>query len=361
MTIFTLSLRRSFCRSARLACVLVLLTAASLASAAQVVDLHSAEVDQPTGSRGLEQAFAAALAQVVVKVTGQRLVAIEARLPLLGDPAAMVEQYRSVAPGRLSVGFDAVALRKALDAAELPVWSEERPATLIWLAVDAGRGQRTIVSAAEEEDQPAAGSGVLQQEQAAARTLLLDAASARGLPVVLPLVDGEDLSRVNFADLWGDFTDPVLEASRRYRADAVLIGRARGADPTSSSVRWSLLLGDQRLDWNGTVASGPEEAADRLAAQLAAGPGAARALLVAVDGVADLATYGKVTRYLSGLSNVELCEVLEVDGQRVVYSLTVRGDANQLMRVIALQRLLQPVDAPLGSVGTDLNYMVIGG
>jgi hypothetical protein len=190
---------------------------------------------------------------------------------------------------------------------------------------------------------------------------LLDAAAARGLPLVLPLVDAEDLQLVNFADLWGDFTDPVLEASRRYRADAVLIGRARGSDPETAQVRWSLLIGDERIDWNGSVASGPDEAAELLAARLAAGPGTARAMLVAVDGIDSLASYGNVTQYLSALSNVDACEVVEVSGDRVLYNLRVRGDADQLMRVIALRRLLQPVDPVPGGAAADLYYSVIGG
>jgi hypothetical protein len=198
-------------------------------------------------------------------------------------------------------------------------------------------------------------------DDAAARALLTDSAAARGLPLILPLVDGEDLQLVNFADLWGDFTDPVLEASRRYRADAVLIGRARGADPETARVRWSLLSGDERIDWNGSVASGPDEAAELLAARLAAGPGASRALRVAVEGIDSLARYGNVTQYLSSLSNVDACEVVEVAGDRVLYNLRVRGDADQLMRVIALRRLLQPVDPVPGGAAADLHYTVIGG
>jgi len=351
----------AFNRAAILRGLLALAIAAGVsapANSARLADLYSAEVEVDSAQRDLDSAFSDALAQVVVKVSGQRAAEVSAGLPALGDPAALVQQYRRVAPGRLAVGFDAVALRRALNAAGLPLWGEERPATLVWLAVDAGRGQRSILAAAD--DSPP--SGDAQKDSAAvARALLQDTAAARGLPLVLPLVDGEDLQLVNFADLWGDFTDPVLDASRRYRADAVLIGRARGPDPETARVRWSLLTGDERIDWNGSVASGPDEAADFLAARLAAGPGAARALLVAVQGIASLDHYGSVTRYLSELGNVDACEIVEVSGDRVLYNLRVRGDADQLMRVIALRRLLQPVEPVPGAVAADLYYAVIGG
>jgi hypothetical protein len=325
---------------------------------ARLSDLYSAEVEVSGPQRDLDSAFADALAQVVVKVTGRRAGEVAASLPSLGDPATLVQQYRNISPGQLSVGFDALALRRALDAAGLPFWGEERPATLVWLAMDAGRGQRDILAAADQE-LPVNATG--DDAAAAARSVLLDSAAARGLPLILPLVDGEDLQLVNFADLWGDFTEPVLEASQRYRADAVLIGRARGTDLETARVRWSLLTGDERIDWNGSVASGPDEAADILAARLAAGPGAARALLVAVEGIDSLANYGNVTQYLSALSNVDACEVVEVAGDRVLYNLRVRGDVDQLMRVIALRRLLAPVDPVPGAATADLYYSVIGG
>lgn len=326
--------------------------------AARVTDLYTAEVDLPAGRDGLDQAFAQALAEVVVKLSGQPAAAMSESLERLGDPARLVQQYRNAAAGRLVVGFDPVALRQAMDRAALPIWGDERPATLVWLAIDSGRGRREIVSALDD-----AGGGPMDRGngdlQTIARDALSQSARARGLPLILPLVDGEDLQVTSFADLWGDFTAPVLEASRRYRADAVLIGRARGTDPATTGVRWTLLMGDQRMDWNGTIASGPRDAADRLALQQAVSIDQRQDLRVAVAGVDSLADYANITRYLSELSTVDLCEVIQVEGDRVLFRLSVRGSPDQLMRTIALRRLLRPLEPGLDGGLADLYYAVI--
>jgi hypothetical protein len=330
------------------------------ATAAQVADLYSAEVDAP--GEDLNAVFAAALAAVAVKVTGTRAAAAPEALARVGDPAVLVQQYRATGPGRWQVGFDPAFLRTRLDAAGLPVWGEERPTTVLWFAVDAGRGERDILAAAADTAArvPVAasrgrGTGALR----AAREALLSTAQARGLPVLLPLVDSDDLAVVTFAELWGDFSEPVLQASARYRADAVLIGRTRTLEPSASSVRWTLLFAGERWDWDGTLTDGPERAADLFAERLASSAGSLRQLRVEVRNIDSLDAYGQVSRYLAELSSVERSDVERVQADRVWFRLSVRGDPDQLLRVVALRRLLVPVDEP--GADSDLQFALVSG
>ncbi len=338
-------------------CALVVATGAP-ARAATVQDLYSAEVQAPGDE--LPEVFRAALAAVAVRVTGSRAASSPETLAALGDPAVLVLQYRVTEPGSWRVGFDPAAVRSRLDAAGLPVWSEERPATLLWLAADSGRGERDILAAAA---QGRAGGVSLpparERALTAARDSLLTAAEERGLPMLLPLVDTEDLQAVTFAELWGDFSAPVLVASARYRADAVLIGRTQTLDLTARRVRWTLLLAGERWDWQGTLADGPERAADRFAERLASAADSLRELRVEVRNVANLDAYGRVYSYLRGLSSVERCDVETVNADRAVFRLSLRGDPDQLLGVVALRRLLVPVDEP--SADTDLQFALIAG
>jgi hypothetical protein len=334
---------------------MLLLVAASLqAWAAIPPDLYAAEVDAGAGQA---RAFGDALQRVLVKMTGSR----DATADGLGDPAALVQQYRTLPDGRLWISFDPAALRRALDATNQPIWGEERPATLVWLAVDAGRGQREIVAAEPPPGGMTGGADSLGE----ARDALVDAGRDRGLPLLLPLVDSADLAAVSFADLWGDFTGPVTGASARYGADAILIGRARDPDPARARVQWTLLAGGDRYDWTGGIADGPEGAADRLAATLAAQQGGLRLVRLQVSAVDSVDAYGAVLAYLSGLSVVESCAVELVEADRVLFGLRVRGDVDQLMRTLALQRLLLPTDPATpsaeGAPAADLHYRVIGG
>jgi len=330
--------------------------AVSQAQAAMVPELYSAEVRAP-GDK-LSDVFRAALAAVAVRVTGSRAAAAPEALAALGDPALLVLQYRATEPGRWRVGFDPVALRSRLDAAGLPIWSEERPATLLWLAVDSGRGERDILSAAAQGPAGVAPlPGARKSALTAARETLTTAAVERGLPMLLPLVDTEDLQVVTFAELWGDFSAPVLEASARYRADAVLIGRTQTLDPTARRVRWTLLFAGERWDWQGTLTDGPERAADRFAERLASAADSLRELRVEVRNVSNLDAYGRVYSYLRELSSVERCDVEQVAAGRAVFRLSLRGDPDQLLRVVALRRVLVPVDEP--AADTDLQFALV--
>ena len=179
--------------------------------------------------------------------------------------------------------------------------------------------------------------------------------------MILPLVDSVDLETVTFSDLWGDFTEPVIDASARYRPDAVLISRVRGADPATGRVRWTLLAGEERMDWIGGLSAGPDGAADRLAERLASTAGSASVIRVQVSGVETLRDYGEVFNYLDGLGIVEACRVERVEADRVWFGLRVRGDADRLMRSIALRRLLSPAEFPDDAPSAQLHYVLIRG
>ena len=325
-----------------LAALLLIVSNGPLQAANAPDDLYTAQVTVPDAD--LAGVFQAALAAVVVRVSGSRAAASPAALASFGDPAVLVQQYRATEPGVWEVGFDPVALRDRFDSAGIAVWGNERPVTLVWLAVDQGRGQREILAAAASASGGVAPVTPGEDSLAGSREILQRVAAERGLPVLLPLMDSADLQAISFPDLWGDFSERVLDASARYRADAVLIGRARTPNPAAAQVRWTLLFAGERFNWTGPLSSGPDRAANLFAERLATPAGSLQSLSVAVKNVTSLDAYGSVYRYMSQLGPVERCEVTAVDGDRVLFKLQLRGDADQLLRIIALRRLLSPVD-----------------
>lgn len=330
------------------------------AYAARVEGLYAATVPVGDGSaESMKAAYAEALRRVLVKVTGRRDAGAQLA-GRFGDPEPLVQQYRRDGSGALWAQFDPAAIRRGLDAAGEPVWGENRPTTLAWIAYDAGDGERDILGSEAAMRAPATGP------VDALRRDLLDTAASRGVPLVLPMRDSQDLAAVTFADIWGEFGGPVLAASARYQSDAVLVGRARLVPAGMPDVRWTLHLGDERFEWRGGVADGPHGLADRLAARLASAGAAGQTLLVAVTGVAGLDGYGQVSAYLRGLDLVEAIEVPYVKGDVVVYRLRVRGGAEQLARTFAIGRLLY-ADAPASLAippqgrPPDLTYRLGGG
>ncbi len=345
----------------------------SVAGAVHVNDLFAAEVATESGvTRSLSASFDAALRTVLVKVTGRRDITED--LVVMNQFASAepyVQQYRTLPDGTVWVLFDRVALRRALDGIGQPIWGEERPVTLVWLVMDDGRGTRDILSA-EADVEEATGIFAVPappgnpERQAVARETLLSTAAERGLPMILPLVDPEELGAILISDIWGGFTESLVLASQRYGADAVLVGRARARSVENAQVRWTLMRGDDQFNWDGDIASGPDRIADYFAARLATSGSASGQMQLRVDGVESLDDYGRLSQYLSALDVIEEFSVDQVSHETVIFSLLVRGDTDRLMRSIALQRMLQPVDDAPGVAGiappsSRLHYLLIAG
>ena len=329
----------------------ILICISSGALGARVEGLYSAEVDLPGGaSSALPRAFDDALSQVLVKVTGQSFTAADpAVLDSFGDSSVLVQQYRIAAGDKVWVLFDQIAVKRVLDRLEQPIWGEERPSTLVWLILDAGEGERTILASdsdvPDQDDFPdqLQDSRIALQESSI-RDELQNAADQRGTPIFLPLVDTEELTMISVSEVWGGFPESLVDASLRYGADAVLVGRVRLSSRGPAEVRWTLLLERERFDWDGDVASGPNELADFFAARLATSSGSSRRVLLEVTGIESLDDYGRISNYLSALDVIEDYSVNRVSDNNVIFSLSVRGDVERLARTIALRSVLEAVD-----------------
>jgi hypothetical protein len=297
--------------------------------AATVPDLYVAQVPATALSGPpLDEAFALALDQVLVKVTGQRGIASDpGRRRAVGPPAPLVRQYQPVPGGQVRVSFDPAALRQRLDAANLPVWADDRPLTLVILPPE------PVVAGGQAEP-----AGSLRQ-------LLETTAASRGIPLVFATEPA---------------TDPLLDADSTARsagADLLLTGRLAPAGGPAL-LRWTLARGSDRSEWQGDAVEGAHGLADRLAARYATAAAAGRVLRLRVTGVDSFDAYGRVQNYLRSVGVVQSADLREVAGDQLVYELAVRGDIDQLNDAFALRRVLEPVpDAAAG----DLTYRLVTG
>src|SRR5690606_10007099 len=127
---------------------------------------------------------------------------------------------------------DHAAINALLRSHHLPVWGSIRPATLLWLAVEE-HGRRRLVSANDTETVAAT---------------VVAVAERRGLPVHFPLLDLQDLRRIQPSDVWGDFRDVIESASARYNAQVILSG-ALARDGDDYRARFTLYLDGNALRW----------------------------------------------------------------------------------------------------------------
>ncbi|MCB1859497.1 MAG: DUF2066 domain-containing protein [Gammaproteobacteria bacterium] len=300
----------------------------SPAYAARVPDLYQAEA-QVSGEdpEQREPAFREALGKVLIKVTGSRSILTRGSLTGgLDDAASFVQQFRyrvdslddsGKEPHRsLWVSFDKALVDRFLAERRLPVWSENRPAVLVWLGVEA-RGKRQLFD--PERNQPE-------------RTTVEAAAAERGLAMVFPIMDLEDQTQMQVADLWGSFESNIRLASQRYAPEQILTIRMVAAERGLWLGYWSLYdregMPPQHWENRGgsldaALADGVNRVADILAARFAPlreDRGLATVRLH-VSGVDDLTQYAELASYLSGLGGLDSLALLSVEGGRVTYEL----------------------------------------
>jgi len=264
-----------------------------MATGAEVKGLYEAEMqvpDQTRSERGL--AMSAALAEVVTKVSGRRDARLKPKVAqAIRRPAQLLQQYRYRAlpedlreelmpgddPQLVFFHFDKKAVDRLLRESGLPVWGATRPAVL------------------------------------ALRLVVEREAMRRGLSLLLPLLDLQDQRQVSFADVWGRFRDPVLQASQRYRPEAVLMGRLLRTPDGEWQADWWIVEGKDSERWraNGVlpaevVEEGMAGAVSWLAQRYAPLGGGSEAghLRVTVDEVRSLADFARVEGYLRSLQQV---------------------------------------------------------
>lgn len=325
------------------------LQAGGPARAVEVEDLYV--VTEPVQTRDRperQEAFKAAMSAVLVKMTGDRSAADFPESELLQETASRyVQRFNylgNAAEGyRLEVHFDGAALERALSERGLPVWGKERPAVLLWLAVQ-DRGKRYLVGG---------------DSGAAAQRRVDEVAAQRGLPLVFPLLDLEDQSKVSFADVSGGFQETLEAASVRYRPDALVVAQAGPLPGGIWRVRWKMYFGGQSSAWEsedraleGALAEGVHHMSGVLAQRMATQGFAelASGTVISVSGVLALEDEVRVAKYLAGLAPVVASHPVALQGDRVDYWVRVRGDVRDIERLISLGDVLerQALDAGLG-------------
>ncbi len=314
---------RSGCWLALLAC----LACAQPAQAETLGDLYSVTVPY-TGDN--EAAFRQAMRDVLVRVTGRRdAPELENLAPLVAQAARYVTSFRRAAGNQLSVSFDGSAIENAIDASGLAFWGNDRPVTLVWLALDRGGGRRALVSSSDTSVEKSR----------------IDAdAARRGLPIVWPDA-GDDLVRA-MQQAWSGNHDALVDAGRRYGADGVLIGRARQATAGRYTVDWNFSSSGRVATAAGELEAGTGLAAEQYASVYASRGAAQRSeQIVTVTGIGSLEAYATAMRTLAKLAPVRGVSVDEVTPDAVSFRVNVRGDPGALSQAILRDGRLQAVDS----------------
>ncbi|KLV06445.1 hypothetical protein ABT56_08660 [Photobacterium aquae] len=336
--------------------------------AATVTNLYQAQVVLPDTDRQSEQAARQqALEQVLVKVSGQSsVVGNDVIRKALGSSNQYVSQMgygRLNGQQTLELAFEPARIRSLLSQAKASYWNAQRPSILVWLVQEQNRSRDIIW---DQSDNP-----LLVQ--------LEDNADRRGLPVMMPIGDFEDVTAISIPDLWGGFVQPVAKASLRYQPGAVLIVRARQQGQDQYDLSWQLFTepADQmdsaqsapvegRL--SGTAAGAIQQMTDQIADQLGAryaiplGGDTNDQLSVVVGNIHSAEDFFTLERMITHLSSVAAVNAYRIQGEQVEFSVQLLSTEDVFQRELSQDSRLSAVTAPLDEQERmDTDNVVEGG
>ncbi len=330
--------------------------------AASVSKLYesSVKVDSPKGEQqqSENQLIAAAFTQVLIKVSGRSDVAASTGYSaMLKKAEGAISQFRydykvlSEADNETSqqgeqqeekekwfwVRFNAKTINALLKDAQIPIWGKIRPETLVWFSQET-QGKRYLLS---------------QYEEPEIYDVFKEQADKRGISLIFPFLDLQDQSGVSASDIWGNFHDAVLLASRRYQAQSTLTSRLF-KEPSGLWVsQWNLLMLGEVQSWEirdenleRVLASGIDELADKLSRQFTQVYREAddSSVLVQINNVGGFKDFQALDDYLRNLATVKSLAVMQVDQDKVIYSINYLSSKNSLIQEIRLGDLLNSVE-----------------
>ncbi|MEE4246687.1 MAG: DUF2066 domain-containing protein [Kangiellaceae bacterium] len=242
-------------------------------------------------------------------------------------------------PLKLIFQFDPVAVQNLLQDSALPMWSGSQPVSLIWLSYE-NNFQRELISTNTASDNP-----VYQS--------VIDNKIRRGLPVILPLMDLDDQMNVSISDIWGQFPEPILNASQRYGAEAVIAGRlfqqGQGFEGSfmlsiNNQIKYQNFLAD---DQQTVIASMTDWLGEQLCNQFCV-----REVVsnndnwqLMVKDVGGFASYRALMDYLESLAAIRNVEVSRLNKRTLILDVDLVGDINSLTQAIDLdQKLIAETD-----------------
>lgn len=331
----------------RLFFVLILLSLTCGSYAAEVNNLYQAQLAVDSRDEDeREQLAPQLLHQVILKVVGNSALLNDTDLqPVLKQAGQYVQQFEYVRtndvsadltqPDRLAlkISFDPDGVNRLIQGLGLPVWGKIRPDILAWVAINKDQSQQLLS---------------LENADSDITPLFETAADKRGLPILLPLMDLQDLTQISFDTVWQQDEATVQLASARYGADMLLMCQAT-VEGDIATIHWQLVTDDDSKRWQsqGTLQAALEagvgQLADILASQYSQTVDTSLADQRLTMHISDVIDYGDFTRlmsYLRQLDYITDIRVINLNQQMLNLDIAFTGNVQVLQRTLAVGRML---------------------
>ncbi|MCU7938453.1 MAG: DUF2066 domain-containing protein [gamma proteobacterium symbiont of Bathyaustriella thionipta] len=329
---------------------------------ADIGQLYEASV-KAEADKGENELISEAFGQVIIKVSGRSdVITAPAYNEILKKAENAISQFRydykstsadkllqnsttdtknsaekSVKEKWFWIRFNPKMINALLAEAQIPVWGKIRPETLIWFSQEV-KGKRFLKS---------------QHDAPKTYAILKKQADVRGISLIFPFMDLQDQSSISATDIWGNFNDAILLASKRYQAQSTLTARLF-KEPSGLWVsQWNLLILGEVQSWEirdeklgRVLASGIDELADKLAQQFTQRDqeGERMGLLVQINNVNSFKGFQELDDYLRNLATVKSLTLVQMEQDRLIYNIHFLGSQTSLIQEIRLGDLLNSVE-----------------
>jgi len=243
------------------------------------------------------------------------------------------------------VRFNPKIIDALLNDANIPIWGSARPKILIWFSQEI-EGLRYLQ---DQYDAPEVYNALKNQ------------ADRRGISLMYPFLDLQDRSNISIKDIWNNFNDAILLASKRYQAQSILTSRVFQDAEGTWVTQWSLLMLGNTQSWEirdshltRALASGIDELTDKLADQFAQTDqqSTQAGVFVQISNISDFKDFQRLDDYFRHLSTVKSLSLVKLEHDKIIYKINHLGTVNSFVQEIGLGDFLSPIE----NVQNDFSY-----
>jgi hypothetical protein len=310
-----------------------------------LISVPVASQSQSDWHQGVENA----LQQVLIKVSGSDRIIQSGKIRnQLPQADQLVQSYTYITnPGPngqnstlLQVQFYPQAIKQLLQQAGAKTWNNQRPLVLILLALQTS-SDRVLINNNPNE---------------ATASALQNNANRRGLPILLPMMDLQDMQTVTVDDIWQLDPNAAVIAAKRYGANNIVEAKMYADNNDQWHGQWLFLTKTQNLhgsvqgnNQNQVITKMIDQVTDSMTTQQVItekNSNLPQQLTLHITNVNGLDDYADILKYLKSLSPVTAAEVTDISPNGLVVSVTANGGAQALDAAISAGSQMQAVIDP---------------
>lgn len=327
--------------------LLIYCLSVSAAFSVRVAALYQGVVPAASQSAEMRNQLAPdALAQVLIKVSGNSDILNHPNIKeRLNSASRLMQEFSYIPaptiPGNtqpyfLQLNFDPNGINKILRDAQAPLWGQNRPLLLVWLEYEAPQHPAEIIGADSGSNMTA---------------MLKQNTDRRGVPVIFPALDVEDLGQLSVNDIQTMNLPKLINAAKRYNSDAILVGRIIQAS-NGYHTEWKLVMGNDQWGWNITGKTLQDTLitlADRVADTLGGRYGTVIAntiqsnFTLKITNVMEADDFVQVMNYIKHLTPVSDVELMQISGSDMILKVSLRGTEESFAKALSVGQKLTPV------------------